>query len=217
MFSISFELLILAEWKKKQTYSFTDEELTVFVRKAVAAGLESERLSLKQCERLLIEEDKRNELSTASVGEQQEELTKHMLPELKKLADAIMQDEEFRNDLMAAKAIYTELPFELNLDAAGIAGIAPDIKDGYEEGQAVHVRGTMDLLLELDDRFVIWDYKSDVIRNGESLKEFEERLRESYAPQLRIYVEALKCILASDEEKKGKKIETTVYHRVFTD
>ena len=75
----------------------------------------------------------------------------------------------------------------------------------------------MDLLLELEDRFGSGDYKSDVIRTGESLKEFEERLRESYAPQLRIYVEALKCILASDEEKKGKKIETKLYHRVFTD
>lgn len=204
-----FELLISLEWEKRPSVSFSLEELTVITRQAVAAGLASERLSQKQCERLKVD----TKLATEELAKQQEELTKHMLPEFQILGEAILKDTEFQGDFKSARAIYTEMPFELNLDAEGIRAIAPDIKGGYIQGQEIHVRGTMDLLLELDDKFVIWDYKSDVRKVGESVTTLEARLRSDYAPQLRIYEAALQNIVASDPVRNAKKIETKLYHR----
>ncbi|MGN0438049.1 MAG: UvrD-helicase domain-containing protein [Lachnospiraceae bacterium] len=204
-----FELLIAEEWKKKLSTDFTEEELTLIVRRAVAAGLESESLTQKQCERLKLD----TQLAKADGAKQQEELTKHMLPEFRKLGDGILKDSEFQADLKSAKVIYTELQFELHLDEDGIQSIAGDIKGGYCQGQAIHVRGTMDLLLEMDDRFVIWDYKSDVLKVGESIPSLETRLQHDYAPQLRVYEAALKNIVASDPERSGKPIEAKLYHR----
>ncbi|MDD6657517.1 MAG: UvrD-helicase domain-containing protein [Lachnospiraceae bacterium] len=204
-----FELLISAEWKKKLSTSFTEEELTIIIRKSVASGLESERLSQKQCERLKIDP----KLAFEDISTQQDELTKHIFPEFKLLGEAILNDKEFQNDLSSAKAIYTEMPFELNLTEDGIKAIAPDIKGGYVKGQEIHVKGTMDLLLELDDRFIIWDYKSDVIKVGESVSALEARLKCDYAPQLRVYEEALKNIMALDKTKGVTTIETKLYHR----
>lgn len=204
-----FELLIMAEWSKGLSTVFSDEELEEFARKAVAAGLESEKLTPMQCERLKVD----SKLALEDISKQQEELTKHMIPELSILGKAILADAKFQDDLKAAKNIETEMPFELNLDASGIAAISADIKGGYRVGQEIHVRGTMDLLLELEDSFIIWDYKSDLMRMGENKTTFEARLKKDYAPQLRVYEVALSNITAADASRSSKKIETKIYHR----
>ncbi len=222
-----FELLIGSEWKKKKACDegkcspedirrIDESEIAVLVRRAVETGLASERLTPRQCKMLLVDQnDKLNapDLYAKDEKEQLEKLTEHLLPDFSKLAEGIMKDEEFQKDLTDAKQIFTELPFELNLDEDNINAIAESIKGGYIVGQGVHIRGTMDLLLELEDKFIIWDYKSDVKQVGEEINDLEARLISNYTPQLNVYRAAIKNIVRDDPERNKKAIETKLYQR----
>ncbi len=222
-----FELLIGSEWKKKKACGegkcspedirrIDESEIAVLVRRAVETGLASERLTPRQCKMLLVDQNdklKAPDLYAKDEKEQLDKLTEHLLPDFSKLAEGIMKDEEFQKDLTDAKQIYTELPFELNLDEDNINAIAESIKGGYIAGQGVHIRGTMDLLLELEDKFIIWDYKSDVKQVGEQINDLEARLISNYTPQLNVYRAAIKNILKDDPERNKKAIETKLYHR----
>lgn len=215
-----FELLIGQEWRKKQQYeagqisleeitTFGQEELTGLIRRAVWAGLESESLSPKQCERLkidpaLAQQDRKTQL---------EKLAEHLTSEYTNLAKGILKDSEFQKDLMEATAIFPEIPFELKYRPEDIPAIAGYIREGYQQGQMVRVRGTMDLLMETGDQFIVWDYKSDVIKIGETIPEFTKRLYGDYEPQLQIYQSALRTMVADDSDRSKKSIQTKLYHR----
>lgn len=215
-----FELLVGAEWKKKKLYdegkcsygevnSFAKNELNAMIRQAVMTGLKGERLSTKQCQRLKIDPT----IATEEEGVQQKKLTEHLEPEFTKLAEALLKDAEIQGNIMSSQCLYTEMPFELNLDKSGVSMVENSIKVSFKAGQEVHIKGVMDLVLEQEDRFIIWDYKSDVIKVGESSTEMNVRLNSDYEAQLRIYKAALKSAVANDPTRNKKDVETKIYHR----
>lgn len=213
-----FELAVKEVWKgilkhksgviQLDQIEISDEDIKAMIRKSVAAGLESESLTSGQCKRLKIKDNIEQILSKTLI-EQEEILTKHLFKEFEKIGNALINDKEFWNDLVEAEAIYPEMPFEFKAEKDNVKD---DIKK-YQQGQDIYVRGTMDLVLELKDRFIIWDYKSNVITPSEDVDAFTQRLYREYEPQLRIYKEALKNIIANDETKCNKPIETKLYHR----
>ena len=64
-----------------------------------------------------------------------------MVPEFTMLAEALLKDKEIQNDIMSAKYLYTEIPFELNLDKSIISEVETSIKGGLKAGQDVHEDG----------------------------------------------------------------------------
>lgn len=183
-----------------------DEIIEYILPLAVGDGLEQEPLTVKQCNRILIPEEVVDELLKKTLTQQIKYLVNHFRGELSGRIKDFLDDKEIMEDLLGEPdtVSYTELPFAMYMP--------------NENGVKTFVNGTMDLLIETKDKFIIWDYKSDgrqYLPNSkelENIEDFEMALDKVYAPQLELYTKAVEQMIANDDKRKGKRIVTKLYH-----
>ena len=99
------------------------------------------------------------------------ELEPGLAPGAAALTRSVMASEIWRRALAAEKRL-TEVPFQIPWD---------------EGGRLAILRGVIDLAFREADGWVVVDYKTDLLREGEL-----NRAAEKYAPQVLLYAEALK-------------------------
>ena len=183
-----------------------DDTIDYILPLAAKEGLVQEALTREQCRRILIPEEEIEGVLAKIQSQQIEYVANHLKAELTMRMKEFMDDKEIMDDLLGdlSAVAYTELPFAMYM---------PD-----ENGIKVFVNGTMDLLIETKDKFIIWDYKSDGMQylkdsdELESIEDFEKAIGMVYAPQLEMYTKAVKIMVEHDELRKTKAIETKLYH-----
>ena len=84
--------------------------------------------------------------------------------------------------MQAAERLERELPFSYPMDAMQLYGIAAE--------ETVLLQGVLDACFREDGEWVILDYKTDRIRQGESAEQAAGR----HAEQLRLYALALESL-----------------------
>lgn len=132
----------------------------------------------------------------------------------------IFVDSSLMKDIYEATEVYTEYSFsyylyddealELLEDLSEYKGNLRDIINTYKESTEfdrapLWINGTADLILIKDDDVLIVDYKSDEMKNDESLEEFIESKNYKYAGQLELYRKAINHLM------KKNNIETKLY------
>lgn len=102
--------------------------------------------------------------------------------------------------LRLAKSIQRELAFSRMIDAKKL------LYTQANDNDTIFVQGIIDLLIEEDDGFILLDYKTD--------KDSEEKIREKYAVQIKLYAQAAAEILHKPIKEKylylfhsGKSVE----------
>ncbi len=91
-----------------------------------------------------------------------------------------------------SKNIYRERAFQINIPASEYD---PSLSDRSKDEKII-LQGIIDCFFEEDDGFVLFDYKTDKVRNG------SEEIREKYEKQLQLYSRAI-------EELTGKPVKET--------
>lgn len=173
---------------------------------AIKEGLENESLNREHCKRMLIPEDAIDDVLEKIRSQQTEYLINHFREEVSTRVKDFLNDDEIIEDLLKEPetVAYTELPFTLYKTS--------------ENDEKVYVNGTMDLLIETKEKFIIWDYKSDGRQyladtdELESIEDFEAAISKVYAPQLEMYTEAVRQMVSNDSQRKDKPIVTKLYH-----
>ena len=92
-------------------------------------------------------------------------------------------------------ALWREKPFEVFADGAWVSG-------------------RFDRVVFADGRATILDFKTNAIRRGESVADFEARMRETYAGQMRAYHAAVCALTGLMPDKVSAKLLLTSTRRV---
>jgi len=120
-------------------------------------------------------------------------------------ADAAAEAAAFLNDsasplrkLLAQGRSYTELPFVLRAEDANSAlyqHISAHLANRPEQALPLDVNGSIDLaILCGDGRWIIVDYKTDVLAATEDEAAFRARLTSEYTPQIAAYAKVLEAL-----------------------
>ncbi len=105
---------------------------------------------------------------------------------LRKVLERFVGSEVFC-DINKAEKVYCEYPFYY-----------------FDDNTWVH--GFSDLVLVFKDKVKVIDFKSDSMKENESLEQFETRLYQEYQPQIDLYKESMRKIFDID------LVETELYH-----
>ncbi len=105
---------------------------------------------------------------------------------------AFLEDpgQEIRKLLDAGKA-YTELPFETEILPEDPLREACRAVAGETGELSIMMKGVIDLAVRTGQGWVLIDYKTDSVRQGEAQEAYGKRLKKQYEPQLMIYREIL--------------------------
>ena len=120
-------------------------------------------------------------------------------------ADAAAEAAAFLNDsasplrkLLAQGRSYTELPFVLraeDADSALYQHISAHLANRPEQALPLDVNGSIDLaILCGDGRWIVVDYKTDVLAATEDEAAFRARLTSEYTPQIAAYAKVLEAL-----------------------
>ncbi|MBR2178944.1 MAG: helicase-exonuclease AddAB subunit AddA [Selenomonadaceae bacterium] len=93
--------------------------------------------------------------------------------------------------MLASKEVYRELPFSRLIDASRFF---PKVDD------KIFIQGIVDVLFRDGDDFVLIDYKTDRITNGDDVA--AELIKEKYKLQIELYSEAIEAILHKSISEK---------------
>lgn len=112
---------------------------------------------------------------------------------LKKMLEGFMEDNELKNRIINAKAIYTELPFSYFINAEENQDMLKEIGMEEKSEGRIWINGTADLVIvNMDGSVVIIDYKSNVDKND---------LDKRYRGQLTLYKYAISKLFDTDINK----------------
>lgn len=163
---------------------FDADSLRGFARQAVVETLPG-GLQTKTQRAQLMEKDE----------EQDAETTWAILTEAAVQSAAfVTREDSALRQLLEGAEIYPELPFilrECDLDSNLYRHLSIHISDERAEGKTLDVQGIIDLALWKDGQWIVVDYKTDIIRYGESADAFRQRLRQEYTPQIASYAQVL--------------------------
>ena len=120
-------------------------------------------------------------------------------------ADAAAKAAAFLSDsnsplrtLLAQGRSYTELPFVLrteDADSALYQHIGAHLANKPEQAMPLDVNGSIDLaILRNDGRWIVVDYKTDVLTAREDEDAFRARLTSEYTPQIAAYAKVLEAL-----------------------
>ena len=93
--------------------------------------------------------------------------------------------------MLASKEVYRELPFSRLIDASRFF---PNVDD------KIFIQGIVDVLFRDGEEFVLIDYKTDRIANGDNIA--AELIKEKYKLQIELYSEAIEAILHKSISEK---------------
>ena len=93
--------------------------------------------------------------------------------------------------MLASNEVYRELPFSRLIDASRFF---PNVDD------KIFIQGIVDVLFRDGDNFVLIDYKTDRITNGDDIA--AELIKEKYKLQIELYSEAIEAILHKSISEK---------------
>ena len=184
-----FELLIK---NNCYTRNITKEEMDIFIKKSILAGLENEELTKRQCTQLHLNE----ELVGISQIEQNKALYSALYENLKEKASEFINDSDMINFISNADAIYTELPFQFMVNK-DISQETVDLLLPYldKKDNNIYVSGVMDIVIKKGDEYVVIDYKTDIKSDGLTSDEFTEYVVNKHRSQLGLYEAALKLMI----------------------
>lgn len=104
-----FQLFVDGRYSKIADLS--EAELEMIMKKSILAGLESEPLTKKQCVLLKIDPS----IELAPFIQQLSAVYDALHEDLRLKTENLCQDQEFWNRILSADAVYTELPFQLQV------------------------------------------------------------------------------------------------------
>ena len=182
-----FQLLVDGRYSKIADLS--EAELEMIMKKSILAGMESEQLTKKQCVLLKIDPS----LEWAPFIEQLSAVYDALYEDLRLKAENLCQDQEFWNRIDQADAVYTELPFQLQVKSEKASELVDLLNlEEVEKTKPLYMRGIIDLVIVKDNDYTIIDYKTNARGELEDLGKFKQNLEAIYKPQLDLYELALK-------------------------
>ena len=156
-----FELFV-NEWREKGFNTDTEKLSDKVINQAIMEGLDN------------IGEDKINDY----------------IKILKKMLDGFMEDNELKERIINARAVYTELPFSYFINAEENGDMLRELGIEDKNEGRIWINGTADLVIEnKDGSIVIIDYKSNVDKTN---------LIERYKGQLTLYKYAMSKLFDTD-------------------
>ncbi|MDK2941643.1 MAG: hypothetical protein PWP56_1156 [Acetobacterium sp.] len=195
-----FQLLVDGRYSKIADLS--EAELEMIMKKSILEGMGSEQLTKKQCDLLKID----SSLELAPFIEQLSAVYDALHEDLRLKAENLCQDQEFWNRIDQADAVYTELPFQLQVksekasELVNLLNLAEVVKI-----KPLYMRGIIDLVIVKDNDYTIIDYKTNARGEMEDLGIFKQNLEAIYKPQLDLYELALKEMVGE------KNVDTRIY------
>ena len=174
----------------------------MIMKKSILAGMESEQLTKKQCDLLKIDPS----FEWVSFIEQLSAVYEALHEDLRLKAENLCQDQAFWNRIDQADAVYTELPFQLQVKSEKASELVDLLNLAeVEKTKPLYMRGIIDLVIVKGNDYTIIDYKTNARGEIEDLDKFKQNLEATYKPQLDLYELALKEMVGE------KNVDAKIY------
>ena len=185
------------ETKKEMTVNEEDEEIIYrrpdFEQTKKLTGAEYGTLMHSVMQRL----DLKRDLSAQGIKQQIDEMIKQKIFTveqagiIRKNNAAKFFKSKIGQRMLASGEVYRELPFSRLIDASRFF---PNVDD------KIFIQGIVDVLFRDGENFVLIDYKTDRIANGDDIA--AELIKEKYKLQIELYSEAIEAILHKNISEK---------------